>query len=295
MRAAYTKLETGPRSVRMVGYLTGLCGLFVWIAAGCAATPGPAEPDRTLQTCIHGPWSEAESRVRRDPLGYLKTVRERAAALEQYTVLLTRSERRGVLKRLEGPERIQCWFRREPFSVRLKWLDEQVKYGECVFVRGQHRDQVRFVPRNGFLGLPPAVVAVDVRVPVIWGEARNPLTDFGLENMLERTWRSIEEADGEVRITYHGVSTMDPPDTVAHHFTLEYPAEKFPQNIQELLIDPHSDLPLATKILYGDGRLDASYRYEQLDTTVQLSDADFVLEADRNGSTTASGGGSSTR
>jgi hypothetical protein len=268
------------------------------IVAGCASSPGAvadARPDRASELQTGKPWSAAEARVRRDPLGYLRTVRARAAELEQYTILLTRSERRGVLKRLEGPERIQCWFRRDPFSVRLKWLDDHVKYGECVFVRGQNRDQVRFVPRNGFLGLPPAVVAVDVLVPVIWGEARNPLTDFGLENMLERTWRSIEAAGGDVRVTYHGVAPLESSAVAAHHFTLEYPAEKFPQNIQELYIDPLTDLPVATKILCSDGRLDASYRYEELDTTVRLGDADFMLEIERARPSASSGGETSAR
>lgn len=262
---------------------TGL-GLFaLWMilgSAGCAAprgeAPRAAQPGHETRSA-----SAAESLVRDDPIRFIRAAHARAAALSQYSIVLVRSERRGLLKRFEGPERIQCWFRRDPFSVRMKWLDSDVKYGECVFVRGQHNDQVRFIPRNGFLGLRPSVVAVDVQTPVVWGEARNPLTDFGLEKMLERTLRSIEKAGEALIVTYHGIDRLDDAAPRAHHLTLQYPPDDFPQNIQELFVDPETNLPLATLILDRDGRLDACYRYSQLDTAVRLTDDDFSLEAER--------------
>lgn len=253
--------------------------------SGCA-TPASTTSHAAEPAPAPAAASQEEARVASDPLGYLRQVRARTSTLEQYTIVFTRSERRGLLKRYEGPERIRCWFRREPFSVRMKWLTDDVKYGECAFVRGQHHDQVRFVPRNGFMGLPPSVVAVDVQTPVVWGEARNPMTDFGLEKVLDKTLQSIEIAGHDLRITYHGIERLDDAAPRAHHLTLAYPPEKFPQNVQELFIDPNTDLPLATRILNSDGRLDASYRYEQLDTTVRLSDDDFVLDAERNEPTT---------
>ncbi|MBL8877784.1 MAG: DUF1571 domain-containing protein [Phycisphaerales bacterium] len=247
---------------------------------GCAGPRSKAAPAPQVETASEAT-AGREASAQTNPVAFIRSAHARAAALSQYSIVLVRSERRGLLKQFKGPERIQCWFRRAPFSVRMKWLEQDVKYGECVFVLGQHDDRVRFVPRNGFLGLPPSVVAVDVQTPVVWGEARNPLTDFGLEKMLERTLRSIETAGEELAITYHGIVSLDDDAPRAHHLTLIYPPEKFPQNIQELFIDPETMLPLATRILNSDGRLDASYRYTQLDTTVRLSDDDFVLDAER--------------
>lgn len=160
--------------------------------------------------------AEVDSRaaaIRQDPVAYLRQVAERCRGLEQYTLTFVRYERRGLFQTLHGPEHIRCWFRRSPFSVRMRWLDPDVKYGETVYVAGQADDRVRFVTRtwNPPLRPPPAVNRVDLQTPVLWGESKRPLTDFGLERMMDQTLESLAAAGPDVLIRYEGLRHLRMP------------------------------------------------------------------------------------
>jgi hypothetical protein len=247
-----------------------------------------AAPDRVLGPTAEQPKTDAaaslDSRaehVRRDPVAYLREVRDGTARLDHYTLTLTRQERRGLIKTLRNPERIQAWFRREPFSVRFKWLDPDVKYGESTFVRGQHNDQVRFIPRHGLFGLPPGITAVDLQTPVTWGEARYPVTDFGLERMMERTLESIRLANGDYIVEYRGLRTLD-NGAIAHHIWMRFPPSRHPAPVQELFVDARTDLPVMTLIKHDSGDLEAAYQYENVNTRIRLTDEDFLLDAERD-------------
>lgn len=270
---------------RMVGLRShaGFWCLMVGLAsaAGCAA-------QRTIAP-VAGPLNgiapeEADARaelVRKDPVAYLHEVAEKCRALEQYTLTFTRQERRGFFRRLRDPEVIACKFRRRPFSVYMKWLDPDIKYGESTYVAGQQEDKVRFVPRHGLFGLPPRVTRVEVQTPVIWGEARYPITDFGLERMMERTFDSIRRAGEKWTISYEGLTKLSDSDRVAHYLRLEFSPPLYKAPIQELFIDVETDLPTCTRVLYRSGALEAAYVWVDVDPNVNLTDDDFLLDAER--------------
>jgi len=224
--------------------------------------------------------------VRADPLAYLRRVAANCAALQSYRLTLIRTERRGFgpFRALYGPERIACWFRREPFSVRMKWLDEDVKYGESTYVAGRYGNKVRFRPRHGWFGLPPSTQYVDVGVPVIWGETLYPVTDFGLERLMQRTLESIEQTEGRYLLTYQGLGRLDPSGRLVHVIRIVFPEGVYPAPVEELYIDAKTDLPAGTRILTLSGRLVAAYVYDDVDTSVELRDEDFLLEAERSDS-----------
>ncbi len=260
----------------------GLLATAVFAAPGCAGREVGIEP--RLGQLVGLPAAQADARadaVRRDPIGYLRKVADNCRALEQYTLTFTRQERRGLFKLLYGPERITCWFRRRPFSIRMKWLDPKVKYGESTYVEGRKGNKVRFVPRHGLFGLAPRITAVDLQTPVTWGEAKYPLTTFGLERLMERSVRTMETAGDDVVVTYHGLMAMRASERMVHHLRLEYSPTRSKVSIQDLYIDVETDLPAATVLKYPSGRLDAAYLYEDLDRNVTLTDEDFLLEAER--------------
>lgn len=226
--------------------------------------------------------------IRSDPVGYIQRVAEKCAELRQYKLKFTRIERRGLLFRsLRGPEEIMCWFRREPYSIRMKWLDDDVKYGESTYVQGQQNDKVRFIARHGLFGLPPTLTKVHLNTPVIWGEARRPLTEWGLEKLLLQTLVSIEEVKprGGAIIEYRGIVTLpDRADQPVHYLHMYYPRNPGRASIQELYFDVATDLPTATILRFSgkDEKLDAAYFYDELDTGVSLTDDDFILDAERS-------------
>ena len=203
--------------------------------------------------------------------------------LEQYTLRFTRYERRGLFARLYGPEHIRCRFRREPFSIHMKWLDENLKYFESTYVEGEQGDKVRFVTRwwSPPLLPPPRVNKVGLYTPVTWGEAKRPLTDFGLERMMEQTLASLEAAGEDVVVTYEGLVRLPGMEAAVHHLHLAYAPGQRRTPIQELYIDMATDMPVGTVLTLASGKLDAAYFYEDLDADVELTDEDFLLEVER--------------
>jgi hypothetical protein len=270
------------RKCRAARWLIGVCGVFLSAAltAGCASPPAIA-PGGTAVRAL--PAAEMDARaesVRREPLAYLRRVAESSARLQQYTLTLTRQERRGLIPRLAPSERIAAWYRRSPLSVRFKWLEDHPRYGESVYVENQAGGRVRFVPREGLFGLEPRVVTVDVNTPVIWGESHYPITDFGLEELMRRTLNSIAEA-GDVRISYQGVTTLGRNGRYVHHLRLEYPPTYSRTPVQELFIDVATDLPAGTLLKLASGALDSAYLYEDVNPDASLTDNDFLLECER--------------
>lgn len=222
-----------------------------------------------------------EARIRRDPLAYLRLVHEKSRALTQYTCTLIRQERRGLAPALQPPEEILCWFRREPLAIRMKWTDPNGRFGESTYVEGWAGNLLRFVPRKGLFGLPPGVTTVGVRVPVVWGETKYPVTDFGPEQLMVQTLQSIEEAQGDVSIIYRGLATLPEHAAPLHRIDITYNPRKKPVPIQELYVDPATDIPIATTLRLEDGSLDAAYFYLKMNRDVELTDEDFLLEYDR--------------
>ena len=253
-------------------------------ASGCGAkrtiaTVQPvADPPNRLTAAQTGARAAI---VREDPLAYLHQVAEKCASLEQYTLTFTRQERRGFFRLLQPAEVIACNFRREPFSVYMRWLDPDIKYGESTYVAGEENDQVRFVPRHGLFGLPPRITRVDVQTPVIWGEARYPITDFGLQRMMERTFDSIRRAGDDWTISYEGLTRLSDLDRLTHYLRLEFSPSLYRAPIQELFVDVETDLPVCTRVLYRSGTLEAAYVWADVNPDATLTDDDFLLDAER--------------
>ncbi len=267
-------------------------GLLFSLACVCLAIGGPAGctarrtiapiADPLLQTATES-INERVELVRRDPEAYLHVVLDKCRQLKQYTLTFTRQERRGLgfFKIMREPEVIKCKFRAAPFSVYMKWLDPDIKYGESVYVAGQENNKVRFVPRHGLFGMPPSITKIGVRTPVIWGEARYPITDFGLVRMMERTFGSIDRAGGDWTLTYEGLTKLADSDRVLHYLRMEFPTAFYKTPIQELFVDVETDLPFCTRILYQSGELEAAYVWADVDPAATLTDDDFLLDAER--------------
>lgn len=254
--------------------------LSLLVAAGCAS-PQPIATEPRPESPASSAEPPSASLAQRDPIAYLHAVAAKTATLTHYTVLFTRQERRGLgpFRSLQAPEAIQCWFRREPFSVRMKWLDPDIKYGESTYVEGQERNKVRFVPRYGLFGLPPGLVRVNVMTPVAWGESRYPVSEFGLEKLMKQTLETLARFPAAT-VWYGGPASSPFSDRDAHRIRIDYPLEGNPAPVQELYFDVQTHLPLATVMLFPDGSIDTAYGYANLDTNVRLSDADFLLDAE---------------
>ncbi len=226
------------------------------------------------------PIPTAAGRFERDPLSYLRMSLDKSAKLDGYSLLFVRQERRGFFKSLQPPERIQAWFRRSPFSVRMKWLDPGIKYGESTYVEGQNDGRVLFVPNDTPLNLPQRIYRVSPATPVTWGECRYPVTDFGIELLLRHTLETIA-ADPTAKLTYLGEVTPADEDRRAHCIRIDYSREQHPAPLQKLYFDVKTDLPIRTEMLFADESIDTVYAYRDLHADRSMTEDDFVLEYEK--------------
>lgn len=260
-----------------------LLGLIVNSLFGCASGVKNVGMVKATDGASNNAAHRQEQRLKSDPIGYITEVRDRCAKIGQYTITFIRQERRGLgfLKSMQPPERIECRFRRTPFSVYMHWSDPDIKYGESTYVAGTQNDQVRFVPRHGLLGLKPGITCVSLQTPVTWGEARYTMRDFGMENMLSRTLATFEQGRDGARISYLGRSKIGDEQRLAAGLRIEYAYSLFPAPIQEIYFDVETELPLGTITRFPDETIDTAYFYEHLDTAVHLTDDDFLLALER--------------
>lgn len=219
-----------------------------------------------------------------DPMAYLNFVRERSLALQKYRLRFTRRERLGLIPSLRKAERIDARFRSEPFSVYFLWRDDDSEYAEAAFVRGRDDDKVLLLPRRGLLGLPPTVGRFNVQDAVSFQKARNPITDFGLARMMERTIDRVAAAEslGGATVRYVGREPIKSERAdnapLAHRFELTFPQrDPYPNKRMDLYIDPERHVPMGVWLWLPDGKLDAMYTYENIEPAATWSDNDFEI------------------
>lgn len=240
---------------------------------GCAQ---PAEKPGRLSTTT----SEVET-INRDPVAYLRQLHQRCDALEQYRLKFYRQERLGLIPSLGEMEEIDAAFRKKPFSVKFDWADEKMPYFESTYVEGQNQNKLVIRERKGILLSPPQIRKVDVDLPVAIGKAKNPITVFGLANIVRRTLEPFEDAQLKKDMTIRcvGVVNLDPTGRPAYHLRIERPPTAgYRYTGQDFYIDVESGWPAGTDLWLKDGQLDARYRYAAVDVNVQLTDADFAIK-----------------
>lgn len=222
-------------------------------------------------------------RLQADPIACLREIFTRADALPQYRLTFYRQERLGG--KLRPQERIVTLFRKEPFSVKFTWDDPDADYYESLYVAGQNNNQLVVRERKGALPLlPPTVRKVEPETAVKFNRACHPITEFGLANLVRRTLIPLEDPQARPHITirYRGLVHITPQARPVHHLRIERPPTPGVLYIaQDFYIDPQTLLPAGADLYQPDGQLAATYRYVDLDTAVELSDADFQLSTSR--------------
>jgi hypothetical protein len=255
-------------------------GISLWaatIGTGCAPGQRVTVPERVaVEEPLHVKVAE---QIAADPLGFVREVERRSAALDSYCLRFYRQERLGLLPRLGATEDIRAKFRREPFSVKFDWVEPGDFY-EAVYVEGRHDDKLLIRERRGFLHFPPQVRAVGVEDPVIWGRSLNPITDFGLAQVARRTLAPFDnpETADLMTIRYEGLVILEPTHRPAHHLRIEGAGRTdTPFVAQDFYIDAETLLPAGTDLWLPREQLGARYRYADVEIGVELTNEDFRL------------------
>jgi len=177
-------------------------------------------------------------------------------------------------------ERITALYRRQPLAVKFRWEDPQAPYCEAVYAQGQNNDKLLIRERRGLLFLPPQVRILNVDDPVKFGRSKNPITAFGLEQLVRRTLAPFDDPKLQniMTITYEGIVQLDPTGRPAHHLHISRPPTPgYRYTRQDFFVDVETGLPAGTDLWLPNGLLDARYRYADVDLSATLTDADFQL------------------
>ena len=251
----------------------------VYSLAGCAS---PRSSATTSPRCIaQNPANDTAQRLEREPR-VLEEMLQRADRLDQYEVTFYRQERNGTFVQKLGPlEEIRAKFRKQPFSVTFEWPRSDADYAWSVYVEGKNGNKLTVRERKGILGLPPQTRVVDIMDPVRFGRSKNPITSFGLAQLVRESLDSFHEPSTRklLKVRFEGLVSLDPMDRRAYYLRIESPpSANLRYTRQDLYIDAQTLLPAGTDLYTSDGKLDAKYRYADLNTHVRLTDGDFRID-----------------
>lgn len=250
------------------------------IAIGCSqSTP---EPLRQVEQS-GGVSNPTAASIEADPVGFLEEVAQKAGQLDEYKLTFYRQERQGLFAQLGPMEKIDALFRADPFSVKFTWDNPERSYYESIYVEGKYDNQMLVRERHGFSFFPPQVRKVDVMLPVKLGLARNPITSFGLAQVVRRSLEPFH--DPEIRkvmtIEYQGIVELPPENQKVYHLHIERPtSDQYRYTRQDIFVHTETLLPAGTDLYTPGPKLDARYRYTNVDPDVELTDADFRLVKD---------------
>ena len=254
------------------------------------STPAPAEsrvkaPDPAPAAEAPAAWPETRldgGPAKRALLDALLRAKSRLDKVETYTATFHKQERiKGVL----GPEQtLEMKARREPFAVYFKFVTPQAGK-EIVYAEGHH-DNKLIAHAGGVSRLLIPRLAVPPDHPLALADSRHAVTEAGLHNLVDRLvgFRKLDLNDPEaVTILDRTTDASGRPWLRSVH-THPVRHDDRPFARVDVLYDPDTFYPLDIRNFDwpepgqgpgGELALAEHYRYEDLDTSVVLTPADF--------------------
>lgn len=243
-----------------------------------ASTP-PAQPEPKAAPQADGTEQTPPHTARQ----LLQQAASRCAGFDSYIVRLTRREH---LKNKGNPEEIIAFsFRKNPFSVHLKWLGDTAKGREVVYVKGRFDSKIHTKVAAGDAPLLPAGTRLSLSPdnPLVRGASRHPITDAGIGHCVESLTAQLDAQErGDPRQgTITAIAPQRRPEYEKPVETLEriIPSgvePELPHGGRRLIyFDPDWQLPLLVATYDDKGNEVEYYRYDRLMTPANLDDDDF--------------------
>jgi hypothetical protein len=252
-------------------------------AAGAPAPARPASPSESRPAA-------APTRAAEAPAPALLTARQlidrasnRYARMDSYIVRLTRRE---MVNGKTNPEEVMLVrFRKEPWSVYLKWLGKEGKGREVVYVKGQHEGKIHtllaagdipFVPAGRRMSLAPDNVLVR-------NATRHPISEAGIGASIERLGQ-IESAVQRGNPRAGRLTLLGPLKRPEFEQPVQALEHTLPPGLDPSLpkggkrtffFDPETAFPMLICCVDERGEEVEYYRYAWLQPSVNLDDADF--------------------
>lgn len=208
---------------------------------------------------------------------------EQIAPMDAYALRLIRRE---VVNGRQTPEEvIHFKFRREPFSVYLKWIGDEAKGREVVYVKGRYDNKIhsKLPPGNVLLALAGSRHALPLDSMLVKGSSRHSITQAGLENLVERFGLLVDalERNEPSAAVMRYLGTLKRPEFEA---TVEAVEHIIPPGADPLLprggqkrwyFDARNHLPVLIITHDHTGQEVEYYCHDRIEFPLRLTDDDF--------------------
>lgn len=125
-----------------------------------------------------------EELARTDHIALLEMCLENARQYNDYTLTFIKQER--IKGKLRDQQTVEAAFRRQPFSVAMRWTENAPKGDRVLYVEGMWNGKMLVRPTSGFLrGLVGGQVLRDPTGKEVMESTLRPVTMFGFENSLK--------------------------------------------------------------------------------------------------------------
>src|SRR5439155_12287520 len=124
--------------------------------------------------------------------GIYEAAKSRYDGIDSYHVLLTRRE--VVRGKVQPEERLLFRFRKEPFSVYMKWLGPVAEGREVTFVQGKFEGKLHTLLASGDMPFAPAGKRMSLAPDSIFvrNSSRHAITEAGVGTILEQFRRIFD-------------------------------------------------------------------------------------------------------
>jgi hypothetical protein len=217
-----------------------------------------------------------------------RLVRDAEQACAQYSCYICRLRRREQVNGKQKPEEViifKC--RARPFSVHFKWLGDEGKGREVIYVGGTGDEKLHILTAAGDIPLTPAGRRLDLPIDslLVKSASKYPITEAGVCRIVARFRRLLDdERRGLPGLSIKHLGMMQRPEFAAplEMVELTLPPNRepeAPQGGKRLLgFDPVSKWPVFSTTVDPNGREIDYYCFDRFQLNVRLDDDDFNPE-----------------
>jgi hypothetical protein len=221
-----------------------------------------------------------------DPDPIRRLYRDAAAAYAKQGSYIARLRRREFVQGKQKPEEVLIFkFREQPFSVHFKWLGDEGKGREVVYVRGRDDDKLHILTAAGDIPFAPAGRRLDLSPDsmLVRSASRYPITEAGIGSMIARFGKLLDalarqEAPG-VSVKYLGPVPRPEYPVPLEGVECQFPPGRepdLPQGGRRLVyFDPGTKFPVLSMTYDAAGREVDYYCFDRFQLNVRLDDDDF--------------------
>lgn len=213
----------------------------------------------------------------------VRRARKRYAGMDSY---IARLQRREMVNGRLGPDELILFkFREAPWSAYLKWLGEEGRGREVLFVKGRHQGKIHTLLAAGDIPLVPAGrrMALAPDSLLVRTACRHPITEAGLGASIERIAALIaatsksDPRQGTLRLLgpANRAEFAKPAPALEHTLPPGLDPTLPRGGRRTYYFDPETDLPTLVTTRDDQGREVEYYLYDRLQPSVKLDDDDF--------------------